>query len=354
MNEQLHRIMFHSGLGPAIHLFGLSMIIAGCGTTQPFAPAIPLPTGKGEFRVSIGYSTGRFNPLSLQWGAWGFVGGKDALGMTWAGGIFPSAVSYVHYSSDRANLQLHCNDLLGVTFNPAWEFDIGLSQGSWNRFNAAKLGIGFYDTPLLDRLRGMHVKNHAFVPILGYQFRSGEFAAETEVIYGLSTYFVHYYAEQYLTRDADTSEFSGHPFLPRTIQHERVKSIREIPSGHYAPGWYVQLLSNEGIVIASRDPHPDCYECDARQSGLSAYPASPDHRIYWLWQTENERGWYSEMAYPAPMELNMKRILAAFDAGGDLVLREDEDVLKRKLDNVHSGWDDIFFSVARVSQIQNK
>ncbi len=54
------------------------------------------------------------------------------------------------------------------------------------------------------------------------------------------------------------------------------------------------------------------------------------------------------------MELNMKSILAGYYAGGDLMIKEDDDLLERKLDNVHSGWDDIFFSVARVTQITQK
>ena len=334
-------------------LVGFSTVIAGCGTTQPFVPAVPQAVGKGEFRMSIGYPTCSFQPFSVQWGAWAFVGNRDAVGMTWAGVLFPSTVSYVHYAGDRANLQFHYNDLSGVTLNPAWEFDVGVSSGTWDRYDAARIGIGYFDTPLLSRMLGARMNHRTFVPIFGYQGRSGALAFEADLMFGLSTFYVHSTREQYLTRDIDTSGLAGLPFHPRIIPHGRVKSITEISSRNViAPGWQITLDSAHTITIASRDPYADCIACGEKQSRFAAYPASPDHRVYWVWGSRNEEPYVHDNGYPVLMELNMKRILAEYQGGRDIVLKEDDDLLERKLADVNPGWNDIFFSVGRVSGIK--
>ena len=329
-----------------------AILIVGCGTTQPFVPAVPQATGKGEIRVSIGYSSGRIQPFSVQWGAWAFVGDRDALGMTWAGVLFPSTVSYVHYAGERTNLQFHYNNISGVTLNPAWEFDVGFSSGTWDRYDAGKIGFGYFATPLLAQMLGTHLTQHAIVPIVGYQGRSGHFAIEADLIFGLSQFYVRRFREQAAVREVDTTGLAGRPFLPRAIPHAIVKSINEMKTGMFSPGWQIVLDSANEITIASRDPYADCMACGEKQSNLAAYAASPDHRVYWVWGSRNDGPSYHEYGYPVLMELNMKRILQEYQEGGDLVLKEDDDLLERKLNAVNPGWNDIFFSIGSVSAIK--
>ncbi|HTR98178.1 MAG TPA: hypothetical protein VML00_00430, partial [Bacteroidota bacterium] len=286
-----------------VQMVFLPLLMGGCGTTQPFVPAVPQATGKGEIRVSVGYSTGSIQPFSLQWGAWAFVGERDALGMTWAGVLIPSTVSYVHYAGEKTNLQFHYNDISGVTLNPAWEFDVGFSSGTWDRYDAGKIGVGYFDTPLLSRMLGAGMPEHAFVPIVGYQGRSAHLVFEADLLFGLSSFYVRNFRRAAAGRGGDSTGLAGRPFLPRTIPRSRVKSFEEIPAGGFATGWQITLDSANAITIASRDPYADCIACGQKQSNLAAYPASPDHRVYWVWGSRNEGPYAGDYGYPVLMEL---------------------------------------------------
>lgn len=325
-------------------------IAAGCGTTQPFVPGVPLEKGEGEIRVSIGYATSNFSPFSLQIGGYAFIGNNNAVGFTLAGLLAPSTISFVHYSKQNLNFQLHYNNLFGVTFNPTIEMDVGYSSGSWDKYNAAKIGLGYYDAPLAHRLLGNRVSVHALVPTFGYQFRNKEFEFEANLIYGLSNYFVRYYNQDSLQHRPDSTRLSINNFRPQRVSRNSITSIKEIPDGKFMPGWFVFLNSDQTIVIASRDPYPDCLFCGIEKARRGAYLASPNHRVYWLWKSRTGEEIFSYVAAPFLMQLDMPKILDRYNSGASLDLEEDNDLLDRTLSRIHSGFEDIFFSISRVSK----
>jgi len=320
----------------------------GCGTIQQVVPPVPLGAGKNEFRIGLGYSTSPFSGFSCQMGGYVFTGQNDAVGLSFAG-LLPSSVSYVHYwpsPSGSAQVQLHYNDLMGVSFNPTLQLKVGLSSTQGKVSHSGTLGIGYYHTSFLHLLSGSRVREGGLVPSASYQLKSDAMIFESEVLYGMTKYFVHYYKEHYL-QPADGDEVAVSPSIPLRIAHSSVLNIKEQEEGGFAPAWGVTLDSTHTLFIANRDPHADCWSCGLKLGQLNAVHASPDHRVYWLWMGSGDYPWAPTAE--AVRELNMKKIFSDYRSGGDLILSEDPDLAEQAAARVHSGLQDIFFSVSRVT-----
>ncbi len=326
-----------------------SFFVSGCGTTQHLVPPMPLPKGQFEGRICIGYTTSGFGQFSAYMTGYAGIDNYNTLGFTLSGFIFPSSLSYIRYwpsASGSSTLQLHYNDLMGSTFNPTMELDYGFSASSAGNFHSGTVGFGFYTTPLLRYLLGQKVWQTDFVPIFGYQLRTGSMALEADMIYGQSKYFVRYYKASmgYLADTNRTEDGRAHPI---TIAHSSVTRIIEIdPREIIAPGWIIEIDTIQSLVIASRDPYVDCMVCGWRTHQLSAYPASKMHKVYWVWKSQRGQEYSPQILSPMTMELNMDQVLRNYENGGDITLLTDADIVEQTLENVSSGLDDISFSIS--------
>ncbi|MEJ2105647.1 MAG: hypothetical protein P8X47_13895, partial [Ignavibacteriaceae bacterium] len=106
----------------------------------------------------------------------------------------------------------------------------------------------------------------------------------------------------------------------------------------------VIVRSGDTLIIANRDPYVDCAVCGIYKNLRSAYPASENHRVYWIyWKRyqENEDK-------PLMLELNMPKILANFEKGKALKLTEEPNLAEQTLKSHNLFFQDFFFSIGRV------
>jgi hypothetical protein len=316
-------------------------VFYGC-TTQNFVPPRPLNKGENELRVSFNFSLNNFSWYSVQFSAFHGITENDVIGTSFTNFPIPNQVSYAHYWQNKntsQNIQIHLNDLIASNFNPSLELDLGFSNYSGNAYNSFKIGIGYYDTPLLLRLVGNSIAKHKVVPIFGYRFQHKLFSADLQMIRGMTGYFIRYYKadyRKYAHRDEVESQRADNNYI---FSNSKIDTI--IRTGNQ---YQIVMQSNDTLLIAERNPYTDCIGCGIEKDFHSAYPASEHHRVYWIYWKDH---WEKEDR-PLMLELNMKKILEDFEKGMPLQLTEEQNLSEETLKRHNLFFQDFFFSVGRV------
>lgn len=307
------------------------LLLSGCGTTQHAVPIQPLEKGTVEWRVSLGFSTSKFSVPSLQFGVYGGLSSRDVVGVSFNNCILPSHLGYARYITfsgtdrTRGSVQLHLGNILAGEYNPIAEVDFALSTTNAAFSHAAKVGLGYYSSSFLQQAFGVE-HTRSLAPIAGYQFQTHSVEGEIEMIYGLSRYFAGYYHE---------GGGYGNP-TPVRIPHDSIRTITRHGADDKTCTWTVELMNGESLLIMNRDPYADCFACAQQQKGYQAYLASDDDRVVWVSGSD---------VLPHMMEVNMKSILAHYQAGGDLEIYQQEGLVSAIRNKIRSGIDDIGFSI---------
>ncbi len=304
-------------------------LISSCGTTQHFVPIKPIKTGDYELRFSFGMSTCNFSTPSFQLGSYFGISENNAVGFTFNNFLWPSSFSYIRYLNSRydnnyGNLQFHLNNVFMNDWNPTVELDGALGYERDGVGQSIKLGIALYSTPLIQLLAGRVVGKPALGAVVGYQLQVNSIMLETDILPGQSKYFASYVRnDNYLKYDS-----SG-----IVIAHDDVKEIIIYGDDDHnlTPGWTIVKNDGSQINIYYREPYVDCVICGFEMRARSAYKLSDDYQIVWI-----------DLHF---MELNMKQIIENYHKGGDLVLKEDKDLVKKVNEKIDSWLEDISISI---------
>lgn len=313
----------------------------GC-MTQNFVPPRPLQKGENELRISFNYSMNKFDWHSIQFSAFHGITDNDVIGTSLNNFIIPNHISYAHFwehKNSSQNIQFHLNDLLASNFNPSLELDVGFSHYSGDIYNTFKLGIGYYGTPLLFWATRNNVIQHKIAPIFGYRFQTGEFSADVQLIHGMTSYFIRYYKDDFRRHsrksvDENHGLSSGYTFAYDEIDTILIKDDR----------YGIITHSSDTLVISKYSPFGDCIKCGLAKDFHSAYPASENHKVYWVYWKNH---WLSGER-PQMLELDMSRLLENFADGKPLELIEDDNLSEKTLLKHNLFFQDLFFSVGRV------
>jgi hypothetical protein len=329
-------------------LFFALIIAIGCAPTQPFVPAFPMEKGRGEIRFSVGYSTCKTFPLSFQMGGWLFVTDRDAIGASATTFLifpWPAVMSYAHYwptSNDWMNAQIHKTIL--PCQNPLIEGDIGYARGSWNWDASSRLGLGVYKTRVGDSSQAGWRSKLTVMPIVGLQYRNEYFEAEEDMIYGYSKRAARYSVPWRPPAGRDSIGEFARGVIPRSS----IVKIEAWSGEHGDSGWNVLLDSGKTIVISNFFPRAVCGTpliLSWVDNPFDGMYRAPEHEYWWISEITQRTVNPQWPKWSYRYQLDMKKVMEDYNAGGDLRLTEDSDLVEQTLKTVRSGFDDIFFQI---------
>ncbi len=324
----------------AIFLFlFLGILLFGC-TTQNFVPGRPLQKGEHEIRAGFSYSLNKMSFNSVQLSLFYGIDRNHVVGASFNNFLLPGNLSFARYWTapyQTHSIQLHFNDLFGSAFNPAYEIDYGYSWGTRNREEHSwKVGIGYYAEPPVHLAVGNRLRERAFIPVAGYQFRAASGYFDLQWLPGMTEYFIHYYKENYLIHPRNEEADNRIAPVGLRYAHAEIDTIIKKTTLYK-----IAFLNGDTLILADRDPYPDCFACGVLKRFHEAYTASESHKLYWLhWPMEDSK----HNAAPRLLELNMPEILERYRRGGDLYFREDDNLAAKSYLRAGRFWNDLLFS----------
>ncbi len=319
-------------------------------TTQNFIPHKPLHRGDNEISVGFNYSFNKMSFNSIQLSVFYGIDDRNVIGTSFNNFILPNNISYGHYWSGNNlshSLQLHLNDILGSNFNPAYEFDYGSSYHYAEYSHSIKLGIGCFDLSLWYKAHGLKLAKSKIIPVIGYRFRNNSFYGDFQLLHGMNEYYIHYYKDDYLIRPRNQVSEYIIKEIGTSYKHSDIDTvIVEDEKYKFA------FINGNTLIVDIRDPYPDCIGCGVVQNTHSAYPASGDHKVYWIyWKNQQERGSrYNNKYSPLMLELNMGQIIDNFNRGADLILKEDDDLADKSFLRAKSLWNNLIISTGYIER----
>ncbi len=317
-------------------------------TTQNFVPPRPLLKGENELRVSLNLSGNNFSTYSIQFSMFHGLTDQDVIGTSLNNFVYflPSHISMAHYwdqNNSFYNMQFHMNDLFATNYNPSIEFDLGYSNFYSSTYNTVKIGVGYYGTPLLYKMIDVSVTKHKFVSILGYRVQHKMLYADVQLIKGMTDYFIRYYKDNYKKRPTVSEKYQKYSdnikYTQQEFEHNNVEQIFSDLNEYK-----IALKNGDTLLVTQRPPYSDWIGGGFKFLSLSAYNASQNHRMYWIyWQNR-----YEKDETPIMLELNMSKIIANYKNGGDLLLIEDQSLSEKTIQYNKCLWNDLIFSIGRV------
>jgi len=302
--------------------------LSGCGTMNPCVPGRPLDSGTTEGRIGLTLNTNNFKRLSAQLGFYWGVSNHDVVGLSFNGPL-PSRLTYAHYfamageESRHGNLQAHIGYVLAPEFNPTYEIDLGMAALGDSQDQSITLGLGYYGKPwMLYAEEGLEVHT-GLSPILRYTYQADKMQAEVSYIPGLTKFAVE---------SAHWRPDSA-PAPGVVIPHDEVRSIEQQGDDPATADWVIHQASGNTIQVVAELVSNCMMGREGPNKMMAAYVPSSEHRAFWMINDLSRRH--------EPLVLNMEAILAEYEAGGDLRLVPDEDVLIRSQQQVSTPWHDL-------------
>lgn len=323
------------------------LILKHCNTTQHFVPIRPVPQGNIEGYMSLSVSLNRLTRPAIQGGVYYGVSANDAIGLGMLNMFLPSYFSYIRYWDTREHqgtVQIHVNDLWGFQHNPTYECNVSLTfpERQWQQ--SLTVGLGYYATPIIGHLVGVHIQRKQLVPLISYQLQHQEYKVEVQYISQFTQYHIRLYKGYDYFYAGPPSEFAPSEVI-QIYAHNSVRDI--IQHGQNildeSTWWEIALAHDDTLLIMPQDPYADCIGCARDKFYQSAYLASPAHRVMWVYPKDY---WEKDVS-PKMLELNMEAILSAYNHGGELRLVQDDDLLERTLHTVKPWRDNWFFSIGK-------
>lgn len=324
----------------------LVFVLNSC-ITQNFIPPRPLEKGDHELRVGFNYSFNKMSFNSIQLSFFYGIDTKNVIGTSFNNFIIPNNISYGHYWNDHKsshNIQIHINDLISSSFNPNYELDYGYSYNSLDFSHLFKLGVGYFSTPLLHKIAGNYYSKNEFIPIAGYRISTDIYYFDFQYLHGMTKFFIDYYKNDLLIRPAIVkSEESG------TLEYVELQySHSSIDTIICSKNKYMFVFDiGDTLILDDEDPYADCIGCGVEQNLHAAYPASENHKIYWLYW--HQQSTLNSNKAARMIELDMDKVLSEYYLGNDLSFVEDDSLALKSYLKSKTFLNDLIISIGLLA-----
>lgn len=321
-----------------LQIFFICLFLISCGSSHHYAPIQPLTNSNVEGRISVSYSLSNFHSVVMQMGFYFKVSEQDMVGFSLQNFILPNSLSYVRFwerGSDAGNYQFHVNNLFTFNYSPTYEIRYALFNHQNDANQSFELGLGVYTTPLLVTISGQRIP-FSISPIVGYQYRDKTIMAQAQYIYNYSRYKTKEIL-MYQHNNFDYQNSTWHKSGPKLVyDNNEITAFYKVPDLYSK--WVIKTSDSDSLVLAGRDPYPDCYACGKQKSDLSATIPDSTYKVYWL--SGQHGGQYIILR-------NLQEVYSDYKEGKTVNLRTGKNYVNRSLRN-NTLLDDISISIGTL------
>lgn len=315
----------------------LALVLASCGTAHHYAPMQPMTDGPVEGTFSLNYSLSGFHAPVLQFGLYFKVTDRDMVGLSLQNFVLPNTLSYVRLwdtESLSGNYQVHFNGLISSNHSPTYEIRTAIFDKKNNPNHAFDIGLGIYSTPLIYRFANRKTP-FSVTPIAGYQFRSEYLVLQGQYIYGYHKNKIN----ENLRYNIRGFDYELNQWIDEgpelTYSYEDVASFYKTENDQGIEQWVIKTADGDSLVMAEREPYPDCHSCGRMISNLSTTIPNSDFQVFWI-TTENG----GEFAI-----LKVHEAYQQYMSGNSFDLRTGLDYLEQALSTTRPFVDNFSFSI---------